>query len=79
MIKIDKGVPLPERKKGPTPRYPLAELEVGDSFGVEAQDLIDQQRVRSSLYGAIRTVGRRTGHEFVMRTVTGGIRVWRVK
>jgi hypothetical protein len=45
--KVEKGIPIPEKK----PKYPFAEMEVGDSFRV---DKVDAQKVRvaSALYSS---------------------------
>jgi len=76
MMKIDKDVPLDgfPRSHG---RYPWRSLEVGDSFMVEADDLPGPIQ---SLRGLAWATGVRLGRKFSChRTVTGGVRVWRVQ
>jgi hypothetical protein len=75
MIKIDKGLPLPTRKygSGRPPKYPWGEMDVGDSFyapGVRRQSM-------SGL--ALRAQKSLPGKKWAVRTVEGGVRVWRVK
>jgi hypothetical protein len=31
-MNIDKGVPIPEKRRGRKPKYNFAEMEIGDSF-----------------------------------------------
>jgi hypothetical protein len=77
MLTIDKGIPLPPKKKPGgvyvAPIYPLRQMEVGDSF-FAAGKRYDQIRP------AIRQVTARPGQsqvKFVIRDVEGGVRVWR--
>jgi hypothetical protein len=73
MIKIDKGILLPARScKGRPAKYPWRQMDVGDSFFVEA-------RKSSDFGGAINHARKTTGYEFISRSVDGGLRVWRVK
>lgn len=69
-IKIEKGVPIPEKKK---PKYPFDEMETGDSFGVPVHM---GYRVRIYLQ---RHKERTSGKEFITRTVGDEVRVWRTK
>lgn len=66
MLPIDKEIPF---LKG-TRQFPLSKMEVGDSFFVPEGDL---KRVASNAYG----YGHRHGSKFSVRTVPGGVRVWR--
>jgi len=36
---IEKGIPIPKIKRGRPPKYPFAEMEVGDSFFVHKDDV----------------------------------------
>ena len=81
-MKIEKGVPLPGPIAGPPRKYPFPDMEVGDSFAVplsgEKTEKYDD-RATSLLRGAALNYGRRTGMEFVVRTVReeGVARCWR--
>jgi hypothetical protein len=73
MIKIDKGIPVPDSKAGPFAKYPFASMEIGDSFFSENI---------SSVGVAASFNGKKQGKKFICRRVTedgiSGARVWRV-
>jgi hypothetical protein len=66
MIKIDKGIERPSRSK-----YPLKDLQVGDSF------LLDPNV--KSIYQNVWGMGKRMGMKFSVRVTSEGARVWRIK
>lgn len=68
MIKIDKGIPMPQISK----KMPYKDMEVGDSFFVPG---MTAKKVGSNLAYA----KEKTGFQFTSRTVDGGVRVWRIK
>lgn len=74
-IKIEKGLPVPTKRSGPT-KYPFADMTTGDSFFVAGAN-------SSALWGSIWSYKNRHGGNFTARTVTEngvkGVRVWRVK
>ena len=71
---IDKGVPLPPRRKGgPPDKYPFPGMEVGDSFFAANYE---DPRVMSNLAWKR---GKKLGRKFSVRTEGDGVRVWRVK
>jgi hypothetical protein len=78
MYRIEKGKPI-EGNWGRRTKYPLADMEVGDSFLVPAED----NPSRNGLYGAIRCFRNKEGNGdkmFSCKSVKdGGIRCWRVK
>lgn len=80
MFKIDKGIPLVKRGQLVPRKYPTPLLEVGDSFfaPLKDDDTIEKLRARMNVYilGARRIFPDRS---FALRTVDGGIRVWRTK
>lgn len=65
-IAIEHDVPLRTHK------YPFREMQVGDSFFVPAVPI-------GKLAGSASYVQRQTGYKFRLRTVEGGVRVWRVQ
>lgn len=73
MIKVEKGIPIPEkpRKGGKPAKYPWATMDVGDSFFVEGVPLAN---FASGAYNAAKLLNRK----FSLRTVEGGVRVWRI-
>jgi hypothetical protein len=71
-FKIEKGVPIPERRHGKG-KYPWASLKIGDSFFVPG--LYSSAQMASSI-GFQR---QKTGREHVCRKEGEGVRVWRTK
>lgn len=73
-----KGAPIPPKNTHPknvTPKFPLAELEVGESFDVEGTE-----RDRISLIGACRRQTLKDGKLFTTRQIEPGKwRCWRVE
>jgi hypothetical protein len=78
MIKIEKGIPVPECSKDKAVRYPWKKLKVGESFLIE-----DVKSV--SLYTAKCHYQRRTGKKFTTRKLkwrekgNADYRVWRIQ
>jgi hypothetical protein len=68
-ISIEKNIPLPVAKKGRTAKYPWGQLEIGDSFLVNAST--------RSMSVQASAAGKRFERSFSCRTVDGGVRVWR--
>jgi len=66
---IEKGVPVPSRWINE--KYPLDDMEVGDSFFTNSPAV----KVRP----AVTHYGRRNGRKYVTRSMDGGLRVWRVE
>ena len=75
MIKIDKGIPIPAHNKGPKPKYPFAQMSIGDSFFAAES--------RHALSAASYQRAKRHGGKFSLRaTVEDGVtgyRVWRIE
>lgn len=73
---IDKGVPLPPHRPsggmGRLPTYPWHQMEVGDSFFVPGGVL------KKLATAASATARRHPPLRFSLRTVDGGVRVWRI-
>lgn len=69
MSEIDKNTPIPERNK----KYPIGELEVGDSFETTIDNVL---RLRGAVSFYKRT---HPGTNFTTRSIgTDKVRVWRV-
>jgi len=76
-MKIEKNVPLPELKtRGPKPKYPWADFEVGDSCFVEG-NFKDVNKCKEAT--SARLYGYRNGKKFSTIKVGGGVRIWRVE
>jgi hypothetical protein len=71
---IEKGLPIPAPTRGRPPRYPFSKLEIGDSFLVAG----DGANLLKDLSNCASYHRRNHGGNFVVRTVEGGVRVWRV-
>lgn len=74
MIAIDKNIPLPviERPQLVTrnSKYPWTKMEINDSFFVKDVKI-------KNFSGSAYAAGKRTGHKFAVRSMDGGVRVWR--
>lgn len=73
-IAIEKEIEMPATERKLTPRkskYPFAEMELNDSFFLP-------DRVAKSFTPTVYAAGKRLGRKFAVRSVDGGVRVWRV-
>jgi hypothetical protein len=83
-VEIEDGIPIPPRQM-PTPAppvWPFDRLEIGQSFRIPVDD--PDPRVASEVADRARKLAtgyarRHPGHWFVVRTVEGGVRVWRTE
>jgi hypothetical protein len=76
MIKIEKGIPVPERSNI---KYPWGRMEVGDSFFVKCEySKIKHHSVNGSMY-YWKKRNKKDDWKFTVRRVDGGIRAWRIK
>lgn len=73
MYSIEQNVPVPKatRSASGTTKYPWELMSPNDSFMVDGGNV---KSLRTTAYVA----GKRLGMKFVVRTVEGGARVWRV-
>ena len=75
-FKIEKDVPMPTRTRNGGSKYPFAEMQVNDSFFVEAIGQASERR----MYSAIQSYRRRFPEvKMSLRKVDGGLRVWRTE
>lgn len=67
MIKISKGIPIPNKVRS---EYPYRQMEIGDSFYVEgiALPVICNSNWR---------YGKKLGMKFIAAKEKSGVRVWR--
>lgn len=70
MIAIEKGVPLPPVKTR-QPKYPLAAMQVGDSFLLPP----DMTGTKANIYSKASALGMKV----TLRATPEGLRVWRVQ
>jgi hypothetical protein len=80
MIKVDKNVPIPNNAGGGRrKKYPWNEMEVGDSFEIEAGK---EKAVRSAASYFASRFHDRTGKQIkfaVCRDDNGTFRCWRIE
>lgn len=81
-IEIKKGVPIPKTKPGRLPKYPLAEMEVGDCFSVpndqgKTPRGLSKRQQRVSALCATRAK-RHPGTKFTTRMIDGEVWCWRI-
>ena len=76
MVKIEKGIPIaPHGNTGKRKsKYPLADMEVGDSFVAKR---VKRAALYSAIYSATMGKGKCLGRKFTIRSTEGGFRVWR--
>ena len=72
MYKIEKNIPVAKLKTS-KPKYPFAEMEVGDSFFVKGNDKKKQSVAVAVHYYKVSNQDKK----FCTRTNEEGIRVWR--
>ena len=78
---VESGIPTPLRgKSGHHCKYPYASMKVGDSFLVPytngKHNEADVKRVKAAVYGYAQY---NVGYRFSVRSMSNGIRVWRVE
>jgi hypothetical protein len=77
MFKVESGIPMPTPTYGGGANvYPWNDMGIGDSFFVATDG---SKRANSRVGSAASQRSRRVGHRFAVRTVEGGVRVWRVE
>ena len=75
MYEIEKGMPIPEIQRPRRPiNYPWKEMQIGDSFFIPLG-----VTTRNAIALSAEYQGRTTEKRFTIRTVEGGVRVWRVE
>ena len=86
MYKIEDGIDIPKRVRptgaGRKAKYPFAILGVGQSFLVPAgpyKDLTYRKAVCRLTASSAAWGKKLSGRKFSVRTVEGGVRVWRVE
>ena len=72
--RIEKGVEMPFISAALESVYPMAIMDIGDSFLVD-----DLKGKLQSLRSAVSRYGVKNNKSFAVRVVDNGIRVWRVK
>ncbi len=77
MIEIESGIPLPPEARGRKIKYPIAALQVGQSF-LAACASEDSRKLIISVSSLCTRHTKKTGRRYTCRGVEGGVRVWRL-
>ncbi|CAB4127638.1 hypothetical protein UFOVP95_50 [uncultured Caudovirales phage] len=75
-MEVEKGVPFPTQSVRVSKyKFPLGEMEIGDSFYVEVktEGFLNTARSLISRYGKV------FNRKFATRMMDGGFRVWRIE
>ncbi len=81
MITIDKNIPIPEDKRSRFEEFPYNQMEVGDSFRIEAKDGQTIVSLQSGLSQNAKHWAKKTNSSFLFRTAMEGegVRIWRIR
>lgn len=69
-IQIERHVPIPPPRRGRRQRWPLIDMQVGESIEVLQ---IEADRVRTAAWNTTQ----RYGYQFTTRKTDKGVRIWR--
>lgn len=70
---IEKNIPVPEQSgRGRRAKYPFSKMEVGDSVFFPGENSSSRCSIAAHAYG------HRVGWKFSVRTMDGGVRIWRI-
>lgn len=72
-FKIEKGIPLSDRRGKRKAQYPFGDMKPGDSFAIPETVNVDSVRTAASWHGM-----RNDGQKFSVRNTEDGYRCWRV-
>ena len=72
LFAIEKGIPVPPHGNGSTAKYPWADLCVGDSFFVPGVKT-------NAMVGSKAHAAKKHNAKYSMRSVDGGVRIWRIE
>lgn len=70
MIEVESGIPLPDRARVRSPKYPFDEMKVGDSFLIPGD-------VKKPTLIALAARKRHRPKLFTVRETSEGFRIWR--
>jgi len=75
-MEVERGVPFPSQSLRVSKyKFPLGEMEIGDSFFVE----IKTDSFLNSARSLISRYGKAFSRKFATRVVDNGFRVWRIE
>lgn len=70
---IEKNVPVASLATGRKPKYPFSKMEVGDSCFFEGA------KPKGKECSAAHSYGHVNGLKFCVRSMDGGLRIWRTE
>lgn len=73
-IKIEKGVPIPEKSLMRKTKYPFRKMDIGDSIYIEC----DKDGMKNAVMAAYQCA-HRYGGRYVHQADEKGIRIWRAE
>jgi len=83
MIKIEKGIPIPEYKRegGAHYKFPFGEMGIGDSFEIDVSNYKNKTSLNASLIAAWKRYCKEFKLDYKFRTFTTekGVRIFRVE
>lgn len=78
-LTIEKDVPIPSVAYGNVDaRWPLAEMNIGDSFFL-SKNIDNYYQINSALRCAASKTGRRMGRRYSCIKIENGVRCWRLE
>lgn len=80
MIEIENDIPVPSKnaKGDRRAKYPLGELEIGQSFFVPTPFGKTSRQLQMSISGSVDYITKKTGRRFTSRALESGVRIWRI-
>lgn len=78
-MKIEKGIKRPPVRQGRQPRFPLKDLEKGESFHIRLQDNRPTSKEYDNLQSLMTYYANTYRRTFSLRSEADGVRVWRME
>jgi hypothetical protein len=75
-FEIEHNIPIPLRL---SEKMPVEKMAMGDSFFVPLTDDRTVSELRRQVIAALQWYRKNTGRHFTVRSVDGGVRVWRIE
>lgn len=77
MIEVEANIPIPVGDNRGIRKYPWRLMNIGDSFLVLADEGVSKTQLMNRLSSTKQSVCKKSTLKYVMRSVDGGVRVWR--
>ena len=76
---IDRDIPLYDTTLGCYRKFPLKELEIGDSFFIPQEWSDKHYKNQCGFYSTFSRFSKRNNKKILAKKVEGGYRVWRIE